>query len=276
MSTAVNEALLEMIYLRPLVSRFERHFGKRVLMLLKPTPGRERFLGFDQGWVKPAKPIGDSRTAEAAIQVAIEEGHSKVPLLALMLFLQFKHVTHVSRRRPDRNGDYIGQPSHCAPHYRVSLDLRVGSRRSGARRAAKRRLGGGPYSQHETLQRLARVRRAHVYYACPLLDDTWDVYEGPPLNALRLVPVAGSPQFAADTNHYIIFKDRRARAAWCSDPIEAEDRSFEEWLAEAKPELAPLAAIDETLNLLEWDRLPLPDCGLIFVFGPQLETVRLR
>jgi len=255
-TTRINEAVLEMIYLRPIAERFERHFGRSVLMLLKPTARREKFLGFDQGWVKPVRPI-DSSTAEAAVASALQDGNSQVPTLGLMLFLQFKVASEVKRRRPRADGTCIGDPHHAAPHHRITIDLRTQD------------TGPWQYSQHETMRRLATIRRAHVYYACPLIGNVWDVYAGPPLDSLRLVAVSSAPSFAPNETHHILFKSKSGKGCWCSDPVDAEDRGFNEWLREDRLTLQPLKEIDEVIIECRENIGALPGCCVVFVFGDQ-------
>jgi len=50
MKQSLSEALLEMHFHSALVGYYSNMFGANFLSLYKPTPQREAWVGFDQGW----------------------------------------------------------------------------------------------------------------------------------------------------------------------------------------------------------------------------------
>ena len=59
MAEMLTEALLEMYFFRAQVQHFENLFGANFIKLLKPSPQREAWIGFDQGWVHTSLTTGE-------------------------------------------------------------------------------------------------------------------------------------------------------------------------------------------------------------------------
>ena len=238
-----------MHYHRALVRLFESTFGARFLELIKPTPGRESWLGFDQGWAKIAI---EPKAFEDELRDALAKKAAPKSLM-FGYFLQFKCVKQILRHRARRDGTYIADPqAFDAPYLRAQLDLR-----------AKR---GSGTSQHELLMQLAGVRGADVHYACPMIFEGIDVYSEPDLDTLALIDVADAPTgWSSDEEHHILFQTETSTPYWASRPIRTDWVEPEDWIREAAPadtetllhHLAVLAEVGDVgpvFNILRLER----------------------
>jgi len=204
----ITEALLEMHYHRAIIEAFESVFGAKFLRLLKPSPRREAWVGFDQGWLQTALPT-DELYDELRGVVDSRAGHTTAFYLGY--FLQFKVVERVSRSN--------GRMNVPAPYYRSRLSLSPNK---------TTRL-----SQHETLLRLSDVPQASVNYVCPFLFDLDDLYAPADLSTLQIVDVRSSPRgWATNESHFIVFGSAGDPSPqWHSEPTGGKGASLSEWLS---------------------------------------------
>ncbi|MCW1913078.1 hypothetical protein OJ996_05815 [Luteolibacter sp. GHJ8] len=206
MSSPICEALLEMHYFRALVRHFKSILGADQLQILKPTQQREKWLGFDQGFVRGPRA---GRALEGELKDFI---HSNVRPLSVFraFFLQFKVVD----QRRSRRGAPAGWTK---PWY--SADLSTSPDKDTK------------ISQHETLVRLSQLPNTEVAYACPMLFGLGDLVDEPDPATLRTVDVRSAPSgWLTSGGHRLAFQDPVAQAFWCSEPIPAKDWNFTEAL----------------------------------------------
>jgi hypothetical protein len=196
----IHEALLEMHYHHSMVTLFNETFGVEMFRILKPSQQDERWVGFDQGWVRTSE---DTGTFIRMLHDAVQKG-PPFEKLYLGYFLQFKVVELFSRSSRYKPDDF------SVPYLRSELslfpDITTG------------------ISQHETLKRLSTIPTALVYYACPMLFNDSDLYREADLSGLRLVKVDSSPHgWTTNERHFIVFQqwdDPSPR--WHSEPVVTE------------------------------------------------------
>jgi hypothetical protein len=208
-SDPVSEALLEMVFHYPILEAFRNQFGANVLRILKPTPNREAYLGFDQGWI-----LTDYETVdfERELRAAVARAGTQMARFYVGYFLQFKVVHRLVKR------SHLTPDGFTAPYLRSELDLEPNATTG--------------LSQHETLRRLAAVAGADVNYACGMVFDARRVWDLPNLDLLRLVSLKGAPStWAADERHFLAFQDEASDAVWCSTPTPTTTRKPETWLS---------------------------------------------
>jgi len=199
MSSEVSEALLEMYFFRPLVDFFEHMHGAEAIRLFKPTPQKETWVGFDQGWTR------SNLTQEELfneLDFAIRNDRTEIEEFYLGYFLQFKTVKKVQKSSSKKpNGFSI-------PYYRAKLSLKP-NKMTGL-------------SQHETLMRLSKLRNTLVCYACGMLFDSSEVLDGPSLEKLEFVDLKSAPTtFTNNEDHSINFQTiNDLNPLWCSKPVE--------------------------------------------------------
>ncbi|MDZ8227856.1 MULTISPECIES: hypothetical protein [unclassified Nostoc] len=221
------ESLLEMHFHRAIVKEYEKRFGAKCIRLLKPSPQKEVWVGFDQGWTK-----SDLSQQDLFMQLrsAISDGSSKLSKFYFGEFLQFKVVEVITRRSQNLPHGFT------TPYYRSALSLKPNKSTNK--------------SQHETLCRLSQIKGAKVYYACPMIFDQDILWEDPNLNLLRLVDVTTAPKgWLTNESHHIVFQNPNSRKImWCSDPVPGSALSFEEHL-ELENQLSPLSG-EQTISLI--------------------------
>ncbi|HST19845.1 MAG TPA: hypothetical protein VLR90_01905 [Blastocatellia bacterium] len=181
----IYEGPLEMHFHSAIIKHFSSLYGLKFLRCLKPSPQREVWLGFDQGWVYSTTPTPKSFQD---IQTAVETNSPTVSKLYIGYFMQFKVV-----RKMQGKSDYKpnGFPSS---YFRAEVDLKP-NKTTGL-------------SQHETLMRLCNVAKASVCYACGMLFDLADLYVPPDLRKLRAVPASSAPTgWSAGERHFIAFRN---------------------------------------------------------------------
>ena len=208
MADTLTESLLEMHFFRAQVQHFTNIFGANFLRILKPSPQREAWVGFDQGWVHTSISEHDFYNH---LEGAIQSQSSSVSHFYLGYFLQFKTVQKVMRKSKNIPKNYP------IPYLRSELSLKPNK---------TTRL-----SQHETLLRLSHIKLASVCYACAMLFESWELYQDPDLDLLRCVDISTSPSgWATNQNHFITFTtETDQNPMWCSDPIEGKALGFKEW-----------------------------------------------
>lgn len=204
----VTEALLEMHYHSALVDLFAETFGARFLRLIKPSPQKEAWVGFDQGWVRTElRDLDFLRTLQESIN-----GSEGTPSFYLAYFLQFKVVQCMERR-----SEYCPQ-NFDVPYFRSEISLKPNFTTG--------------LSQHETLLRLSALNRSDVVYACPMMFSAGDVYDDADLETLRIVPVSDSPRgWHDEERHFICFQSKQDdHPTWMSEPHHGSSMSCAEWV----------------------------------------------
>lgn len=167
----------------------------------KYSPQLERFVGFDQAYVRTE--LGEEELYRELREAAVNTGY----MLSRRLygyFLQFKVVNQIQRRSR-------GIPSGFIPPY-LRVDLSTNRKRTNHP------------SQHELLHGLAQNPGSMVYYACPMVFDRTDLYRPEPdLDQLVLADVASCPNSFDDNEHHTLcFQDEASPPTWCSDPAEGK------------------------------------------------------
>lgn len=224
----ITEALIEMHYHRSLVDLFSQTFGKNFLRILKPSPQNERWVGFDQGWVHT-----DIKINEFFDDLKDKLGKSETSYdkLYLAYFFQFKAVEEITR------SSNLKPSTYNTPYFRSELSLTPNKTTN--------------VSQHETLQRLSKISKTEVSYACGMLFDLFDIYDTPvDLSTLRLVPVTTAPTgWATNQRHFITFQTKTDNnPLWCSKPKEGESYSANEILERQRMKLLSATELLELLS----------------------------
>ncbi|MCX6880648.1 MAG: hypothetical protein NTW21_43605 [Verrucomicrobia bacterium] len=227
----IGETLLEMHYFGALKEHIAEVLGLPNLRILKPTPQREKWLGFDQGFVKSAE------TGLALEQTLRSFVHDSIRPLTVFraIFLQFKVVNQRHSRRGAPDGWNV--PWYAAT---ISTDKDKDTK----------------ISQHETLTRLAQLPNTEVAYACPMLFSLEDVIAPADLSTLRQIDVRSAPNgWLTDESHKIAFQSPTSAAFWCSEPHQAKDFLLAEGLRRL-PELneEQLLIYLEKVRAIIWGR----------------------
>jgi len=196
---------------RALVERFRQQYGANFLKLLKPSSQREAWIGFDQGWVRTSLTTSE---LFSELKTAIQNQPVKTSSFFFGYFLQFKVVERLVRGSKHKPATYN------TPYFRAELSLDP-NRTTGI-------------SQHETLLRLNSIAGTSVSYACAMIFNTEDIWEEPNLDKLRLVNISASPPgWATKQQHFLTFQtETDPHPLWCSDPVEGQSFSFDEWAFE--------------------------------------------
>jgi hypothetical protein len=220
-----------MHYFGVLRAHFAAVLGFPNLRILKPTPQREKWLGFDQGFVK------SSETGLALEKSLRNFIHSSVRPLHVFraIFLQFKVV---DRRRSRRGAPDDWTVPWYAAHISTDKDKDT------------------KISQHETLMRLAELPDTEVAYACPMLFSLDDIIRPADLSTLRQIDVKSAPHgWLTDGSHKLAFQTPTSGAFWCSDPIPAKDFVLEDALRRL-PELNERQLLDylQKISTTIWGR----------------------
>ena len=203
-SDGVHESRLEMEFFPVLKREILSFFGAHRVEILKPTPGREAYVGFDQGFVLGDQAPTISHNAFLRqLGDDLRHGVSTTALFHLAYFLQYKVVERMERRRAPCPAGFVN------PHFRAALDLDANP--------------GTGRSQHATLRRLCALPGAEVYYACPMVFDVQKLKVEASLDDLVLANVAESPiDWKDGEEHYLMYQDPAGNPWWCSDPVEGQ------------------------------------------------------
>lgn len=148
----INETVLEMHFHRPLMDLFRETLGvgpTGTLEFYKYSPQKERFVGFDQAYVKTE--LEEDEFFEWLKRSATNNDY-RLNDKFIGYFLQFKVVREMTNRTK-----HTPDSIRSSPHYRIPLSTKKN--------------GKTGISQHELLYRLAGNPGALVYYACPMLFD---------------------------------------------------------------------------------------------------------
>lgn len=205
MAERIPESLLEMHHHSALVAHYAALYGAKVMKLYKPVPQKEAWVGFDQAWTRTD--LTQAQLHDALVS-AVQVGGKSIGKFYVGEFLQFKVMDRKIR------ASKVMPSGFSTPYIRTELSL------------APNKLTG--ISQHETLRRLSGVAGASVYYACPMLFESDEIWEQPAdLTKLRLVDVKSSPSgWLTNESHHLIFQDAYASPLWCSDPLPATGLDF--------------------------------------------------
>ncbi len=229
MSDYISEALLEMHFHGALKELFQRYYGARILKLYKPTPQQEKWVGFDQAWVKTDL---SHQQLETELRGAISNQSTTINSFYLGFFLQFKKISIITRR------SYLIPTNIGTPYYRSELYLEPN-------RVTL-------LSQHEVLKRLSLIQNASVYYACAMVFDLMDIYEKPDVEKLKMVPVNTAPQnLNASQRHFILFQNQDSIPIWCSEPQEGNVFSFKQWATGKAPDSPKKQSGEEILEMIK-------------------------
>ncbi len=224
MQNYITETLLEMHYFKAIVADLVTLFGDNVrfMRLLKPSPKREAWVGFDQGWAFTTVSTND---LFQQISDAVQNQTTSISNFYLGYFLQFKVVEQATTRKDSE----LNSMGFRRKHYRAKLSLKPN-------KATK-------ISQHETLVRVSGIENANVSYVCPMLFDMEEVFRDARIDDLRCVDIRTAPEptveWFTQKSHYIAFRDQNdSSPAWCSEPHKGTALSFREWARKSLRELS--------------------------------------
>lgn len=261
----VNEALLEMYYLKPFTEAFEITYGSKVLNIFKPSQQQEAILGFDQAWVKTV-------LSEKDLYEHISIGGRNVGSQSKFYvgyFMQFKVVERLKVIKRTNPPNKVTVPNHfTTPYYRSELKIKPSSTQQ--------------ISQHQMLYDLSsNVKNAMVYYICPMLFDAKEIYDEPNLEKLQIIDVKTAPDPSSwnkDERHFIMFQNERGEDMhWCSEPILGRTYSFFKWLeSDLRPNKLTREQVVDLLkeynNYKKVKNINDTDLGLtIFEFGESVQ-----
>lgn len=196
----IGETLLEMHFHAPLIDLFEQTFGTMFLRIIKPSPNRECWVGFDQGWFR--SDLSEKQLYDE-LKSTLKVNGQEVEKLYLAYFFQFKIVHELNRKSKLMSENY------STPYYRSELDLTPNNNTG--------------ISQHETLLKLINIKNCQVYYACGMLFESIELYDRPvDLDKLVFIPVKDSPTgWTTNQRHFLVFQDKLGNdMKWCSKPID--------------------------------------------------------
>lgn len=200
----LTESLLEMHFHHAFIELFSTVFGKKFLKLYKPSPQKEKWVGFDQGWISTSE---DTSIILKNLKNAINNNTKK---FYLAYFFQFKTVQLMHRN------SRFKPPHFTFPYFRSELNLKPNKETH--------------MSQHETLLRLSNYVIPEVYYACPMIFNNDDIYEEPNLDKIRFIQVNSAPNgWQTNDRHFILFQSEDDLSPfWYSEPIKAVSFSIEQ------------------------------------------------
>lgn len=229
MPNIITESLLEMYFFQAQVKHFESVFGAKFLRLLKPSPQKEAWVGFDQGWVRTS--VSNEEFFDR-LKTAIQAEATSSNHFYLGYFLQFKTVQRIVRRSKHFPTGF------SIPYFRSELSLEP-NKHTGL-------------SQHETLLRLSRIPFANVSYSCAMLFNLDDLYQEPDLSRLRCVDLLTAPTgWATNEPHFIAFRtENDSDPLWCSQPVQGKALGFKEWASPDSKTGPKKLTTEEIINLI--------------------------
>ena len=199
-----------MYYFNALRELFSAVYDTNFLRILKPSARKEKWVGFDQAWVKTT--VSTSELFEQ-LKVDIAQGQQNNPYIYFGFFLQFKPVERMFRRSVNTPVNF---PSN---YFRCKLDLR--------------RNDTTDLSQHETLKRLSNLRRTDVSYACPMIFEPQCLWNPPNMEDIKFVPVTISTPTWVTGSHYINFAtENDDNPVWKSEEEQGKAISVKDWSKE--------------------------------------------
>lgn len=234
----INEATLEMHFHAALMELFRETLGLGPtgnIEFFKYSPQLEKFVGFDQAYVKTEM---SEEELYDELKAAASTKSYKLNKRIYGYFLQFKVVKHrVRSSRSTPTGFTI-------PYF--SSDL-----------TTQRKKANDP-SQHELLCQLAQNRGAMVYYACPMVFDRTDLYRPKAnLDKLMLADVSSCPDAYKDNaRHFVCFQTETGPPTWCSDPVDGRGITAKRFVSLLAEKLGTPDALVENARMLETFLLP--------------------
>ncbi|MEX5556073.1 hypothetical protein Q1J45_00760 [Pseudomonas rhodesiae] len=222
MSVNFNEKLVELSYHVLYEKHFAKLYKKRQYEIF--SPGKEEVhVGFDLGFAAP-DPAYKFRKGEFFewIKKRLIDTRTNKSAFIFAYFYQYKLIAPVNLKKlrdaTVRTGlTNAGYDPNGRP-YRAKLDTVRKMYAKGTRQH--------PFSQHEALCRLSRVKDAEVFYCTPKFDEQMGIPKENKrsLKDLTRTPVTiNTPDFALSTPHHLFFKDVNGnKPMWCSEPVPAE------------------------------------------------------
>lgn len=222
MSARYNETLIANSYHHLWEQYFAKKYNKKNFEVYIPD-SEEVHVGYDLGFALPRRSFkfnGDDFFEWMKDRISRTSSADSAFLIAY--FYQYKILDCVTRLSLTRNKltkEGLVKKGYNAskPAYRVELYTQRKLYANGARRR--------PFSQHEALCRLAKVRDANVFYCSPKFLKSQGI---PPvskrvLSDLNLIQVTQQvPTYRDKKTHYIYFQTIAGdNAQWCSRPIAA-------------------------------------------------------
>lgn len=244
MATKITESTLEMHYHKALMDALKGCYGvgpKGQFSFYKYSPQKEKFIGFDQAYVRTE--VDDYVFYNDIKKIASGTATSKK---YAGFFLQFKVVDV----RIKKSKSVPLAVSSTPPFYAVKLSTN--------------RDADDNLSQHELLRNIRTSSpQAIVYYVCPMVFEKLDLYvDEPNLELLRMVDVESSQSDFSDNKlHHIFFKDMLSQPVWCSEPRDGIALTIKELIGRIRElDITPqqhaallLLVIENQMNLAKFD-----------------------
>ena len=239
MVNKITESTLEMHYHKALMDALKDCYGvgpKGQFSFFKYSPQKEKFIGFDQAYVRTE--VDDDDFYNDIKKIASGTSTSKK---YAGFFLQFKVVDI----RVKKSKLVPLNVSSTPPFFSVKLTTD--------------RDAYGNLSQHELLRNIrASSPQAIVYYVCPMLFEKLDLYvDDPNLDLLRMVDVESSQSdFSDNKSHHIFFKNMLSQPVWCSEPRDGIALTIKEFIERVKElDITPQQHADLLLLVIENQKL---------------------
>lgn len=217
MSAVFNEGLIERSYHTLWETRFTTRYGSRYLVYV---PGKDEVhVGFDLGFAQPLPKFKFTSDdffdwMKSRIRNTSRRGNA----FLFGYFYQYKVIQNVPclyriRDKVTLEGltNNFGYQPNGSP-YRAKLN----TKRNTYAKGAKLR----PFSQHEALCRLSKIKEVKVAYCTPKFLKIKSQSKRS-LSDLKLTAVdCKTPVYKDSDTHYLYFEDINGNNfAWCSDPI---------------------------------------------------------
>lgn len=267
MSARYSEMLIANSYHTLWETHFAAFYKKKRFEVYIPN-SEEVHVGYDLAFALPLNKYGftgDDFFEWMKLRVRNTSAGDSAFLMAY--FYQYKVLDYVPRLSSTRNkstkeGLILKGYVASAPAYRIELYT---ERKLYAARTKRR-----PFSQHEALCRLAKVKGADVYYCAPkfLISNGIPHISTRSLNDLNLVQVTDQvPTYRDKETHYIYFQTiTGANAQWCSRPIPAQISRERELPSLLTPKQLLqlmkanyLAHQDTEIDAIDFKELPITD-----------------
>lgn len=242
MSARFNEILIANSYHTLWEAHFAALYKKKRFAVYIPYTD-EVHVGFDLGFAIPSFNMDEDEFFDW-MKDRVQNPSSSDSAFLMGYFYQYKILNYVPRLSTTRNkstkeGLIARGYSSSSPAYRVELY----TERKLYQNKTKRR----PFSQHEALCRLAKVKGAEVFYCAPqfLMPHGIPDLSIRALTDLTLVQVTDKvPTYDDQETHYIYFQTiTGANAQWCSRPIPAH--------VSRERDLPPLLTPKQLLQLMK-------------------------
>lgn len=252
MSARFSEILIANSYHTLWETHFANLYKKKPLAVYIPN-SEEVHVGYDLAFALPLKNYklnGDELFEWMKYRIRNTSAGDSAFLMAY--FYQYKVLDHVPRLSSTRNKstkEGLILKGYNANSYAYRVELYT--ERKLYYKKSKRR----PFSQHEALCRLAKVKGTNVFYCAPkfLMPHGIPHISTRSLNDLNLVRVTDQvPTYRDQETHYIYFQTiTGANAQWCSRPIPA--------LVLRESEPPPLLTPKQLLQLMKANYLAYED-----------------